>query len=95
MASMRKAADDRSFMNSVYKPKVGFEAEAVKSQNTVKAAPKTTPKPKPVTGMDAVNKHQKEISPSGMASAKASQSVAIDKKYPGMFKKSRNTGRGE
>ena len=73
-----------------------YESEAIKAQRTIKAAaPKATPKPKPVTGMDAINKHQKEISPSGMASAKASQSAAIDKKYPGMFKKSRNTGRGE
>lgn len=75
-------------------PKVrsSYESEAIKAQRTIKAAPKATPKPKPkpVTGMDAINKHQKEISPSGMASAKASQSAAIDKKYPGMFKKSRN-----
>jgi hypothetical protein len=72
-----------------------YKSEAIKSQQTIKAAaPKATPKPKPVTGAGAIAEYQKSVSPSGMASAKASQSAAIDKKYPGMFKKSRNS-RGE
>jgi hypothetical protein len=39
-----------------------------------------------MTGDAAIAQYQKEISPSGMASAKAAQSKALDKKYPGMYK---------
>lgn len=42
---------------------------------------------KPLTGSAAVNAYQKEISPSGMAKTKQQQTDALDKKYPGMFKK--------
>ena len=41
---------------------------------------------KAMTGDAAIAQYQKEISPSGMASAKAAQSKALDKKYPGMYK---------
>jgi hypothetical protein len=40
-------------------------------------------------GDAAVKAYRKEISPSGMASAKAAQSKAMDKKYPGLYKKAK------
>ena len=49
----------------------------------VRKSPSAT---KPVTGDAAVKAYQKEISPSGMASASAAQSKAMDKKYPGLYK---------
>ena len=59
-----------------------------------KPTPKATAKPKPKAsampkGEAAAKQYQKEISPKGMASAKAAQSKAIDKKYPGLYKKSK------
>ena len=56
--------------------------------------PKVTAKPKPKAsamprGEAAAKQLQKEISPKGMASAKAAQSKALDKKYPGLYKKSK------
>ena len=56
--------------------------------------PKVTAKPKPKAsamprGEAAAKQYQKEISPKGMASAKAAQSKALDKKYPGLYKKSK------
>jgi hypothetical protein len=53
-----------------------------------KPTPKATVKPKP-KGEAAAKQYQKEISPKGMASAKAAQSKALDKKYPGLYKKSK------
>jgi hypothetical protein len=50
---------------------------------------------KPLTGTAAINEYQKSISPSGMAKTQQQQKTATEKKYPGMFKSPRNTGRGE
>ena len=41
---------------------------------------------KALTGDAAIKAYQKTISPSGTAKAKAAQSNAIDKKYPGLYK---------
>jgi hypothetical protein len=54
---------------------------------TVKPKPSKSPMPKKLTGEAAAKQYQKEISPKGMASAKAAQSKAIDKKCPGLYKK--------
>jgi hypothetical protein len=48
-----------------------------------------SPMPKKLTGEAAARQYQKEISPKGMASASAAQSKALDKKYPGLYKKSK------
>jgi len=40
---------------------------------------------KAMTGEAAIAQYQKEISPSGMASAAAANRKAIDKKYPGLY----------
>lgn len=49
-----------------------------------------TPAAKPtesavLKGDAAVKAYRKEVSPLGMASAKAAQSKAMDKKYPGLY----------
>ena len=51
--------------------------------------PSKSPMPKKLTGEAAARQYQKEISPKGMASASAAQSKALDKKYPGLYKKSK------
>ena len=52
------------------------------STPAVRKSPAAT---KPLTGNAAIKEYQRQISPSGMASAKAAQSAAIDKKYPGLY----------
>jgi hypothetical protein len=66
-------------------PKVGYGKDGFKPG----AKPSKSPTPKKLTGEAAAKQYQKEISPKGMASAKAAQSKAIDKKYPGLYKKSK------
>jgi hypothetical protein len=58
------------------------------SKPNMKPVPKASKKlmPKKLTGEAAAKQYQKEISPKGMASAKAAQSKAMDKKYPGLYK---------
>ncbi len=51
--------------------------------------PSKSPMPKKLTGEAAARQYQKEISPKEMASASAAQSKALDKKYPGLYKKSK------
>ena len=68
-------------------PKVGYGKDGFKP-----SAKPATPKPKASAmprGEAAAKQYQKEISPKGMASAKAAQSKALDKKYPGLYKKSK------
>jgi hypothetical protein len=82
------------------KPKVPTRAvgkmKKLSDVTKLKAADKLAPKAgKPTTkspmprGEAAAKQLQKEISPKGMASAKAAQSKALDKKYPGLYKKSK------
>jgi len=49
---------------------------------------KPTPR-KPLKGAAAAKKVKQEISPAGVAAAKKKQSAAIDKKYPGLYKKTK------
>jgi hypothetical protein len=58
------------------------------SKPSMKPVPKASKQlmPKKVTGEAAARQYQREISPKGMASAKAAQSKALDKKYPGLYK---------
>ena len=62
---------------------------------TVSRAPSKTPKtpmpkigkkPAPLTGPAAVEALQKRVSPSGVKKAEAGAKKAIDKKYPGLYK---------
>ena len=52
-----------------------------------KAAAKKTTKAKPLTGPAAVEALQKRVSPSGVKKAESGAKKAIDKKYPGLYKK--------
>lgn len=44
---------------------------------------------KPLTGPAAVAELQRQVSKSGVANAEKKQKEAIDKKYPGLYKKSK------
>jgi len=50
-----------------------------------------TPKPNPKTlkGPAAIKQYQKEISPQGVAKRDAEIKRALEKKYPGLYKKSK------
>jgi hypothetical protein len=52
-----------------------------------KAAAKKTAKSKPLTGPAAVKAMQDRVSPAGVKKAEAGAKKAIDKKYPGLYKK--------
>ena len=64
---------------------------SITNRGSIAQSPKVSKSPmsKKVTGEAAAKQLQKEISPKGMASAKAAQSKALDKKYPGLYKKSK------
>ena len=67
--------------------KPAIKKPAVKRPNVKPAAlPK---KPKPLTGPAAVDALQKRVSESGVKKAEAGAKKAIDKKYPGLYKKSK------
>ena len=59
--------------------------QAVKRPN-VKPAP-LPKKPKPLTGPAAVKAMQDRVSPAGVKKAESGAKKAIDKKYPGLYKK--------
>ena len=68
-------------------PKVGYGKDGFKP--SAKPAMPKSKGPAVLAGEAAAKQLQKEISPKGMASAKAAQSKALDKKYPGLYKKSK------
>jgi hypothetical protein len=75
----------KQIISDMTKPKVTAKPKPV----SPKAKPAKSPMPKKLTGEAAARQYQKEISPKGMASASAAQSKALDKKYPGLYKKSK------
>ena len=78
-------------LSDFMKPKATAKATAKAKPVSPKTKP-PMPKPKASAmprGEAAAKQLQKEISPKGMASAKAAQSKALDKKYPGLYKKSK------
>ena len=54
-----------------------------------KLMPKVTSKPKPLTGPAAVAEIQRRTSPSGVKKAEMDAKKATNKKYPGLYKKSK------
>jgi len=71
---VRNTAVDNRHVNNVQQGTVGGVTKGpVKSQG-------------PTNFNKVVSEYQKQISPSGMAKAKAAESKALDKKYPGMYK---------
>ena len=73
-------------MAQMKKPAV--KKPAVKRPN-IKPVPLPKPKPKPLTGPAAVKAMQDRVSPSGVKKAESGAKKAIDKKYPGLYKKSK------
>ena len=59
------------------------------SGSMIKSQPKTTAKSKALTGPAAVEAIQKRVSPAGVKKAESGAKKAIDKKYPGLYKKSK------
>jgi hypothetical protein len=95
MPNMKKAAAKKSAKGSDTKP---FNVRLIKPSEIVKDKPKaktTTKAPakkpasKTLTGPAAVEALQKRVSPAGVKKAEAGAKKAIDKKYPGLYKKSK------
>ena len=90
-ASMLKKTTEK--MKSEPKVKITGTASSKPqvSNSMIKSQPKTTakttPKPKPLTGPAAVKAMQDRVSPAGVKKAEAGAKKAIDKKYPGLYKK--------
>jgi hypothetical protein len=60
---------------------------AMAKKPTMKATPKPTMKPKAPVGAAAVAALQKQVSKAGVKQSEVKQKQAIDKKYPGLYKK--------
>jgi len=74
------------------KPKTTTKAPAVKKPAVKRPNVKPAPlpkKPKPLTGPAAVEAIQRRTSPSGVKKAESGAKKGIDKKYPGLYKKSK------
>jgi len=86
-------------MAQMKKPAVGKRTKLPGTPVKLAPAPKrpsrngATPSPlgkapaKPLRGPDAIREYQRQISPGGMKKSKQNQIDAIDKKYPGLYKK--------
>jgi hypothetical protein len=77
MANMKKPAGKKPM------------APRTPSTGVRKPMPKIVTKPKPLTGPAAVEAIQRRVSPSGVKKAESGAKKAIDKKYPGLYKKSK------
>ena len=62
---------------------------AVKKTASPVPASKKKLMPKQLTGKEAVDALQKRVSPAGVKKAESGAKKAIDKKYPGLYKKSK------
>jgi hypothetical protein len=91
---MKKAAAKKPTDPSKTKP---FNVRPIKPAEIIKdkPAPKKPPvkrpntKPAPLKGPAAVAEYKRQVSPSGMKKSQVKQKQAIDKKYPGLYKKSK------
>ena len=59
----------------------------MKNSDMKKPTPKSTKKPKPLTGPAAVEAIQRRTSPAGVKKAEKDAKKATKKKYPGLYKK--------
>ena len=62
-------------------------AEKKKGTQPAHAVTDTANHTKPLTGAAAIAALQRQVSPSGVKQAEANAKKAIDKKYPGLYKK--------
>ena len=81
-----KAAADQKVVDRI---NAETRANAQRTNRSKTATPKPTVKPKPLTGPAAVKALQDRVSPSGVKKAETGAKKAIDKKYPGLYKKSK------
>ena len=82
MAQMKKPTPG---LAKQVKNDIKFLKETVKKTTTKAPAKKTAP----LTGPAAVKAMQDRVSPAGVKKAEAGAKKAIDKKYPGLYKKSK------
>ena len=84
MAAMSKPAPKKPTLSRT--PAKGVKTPMPKIGN---APSKRVPKAKPLTGPAAVAELQRQVSPGGMKKSEAAKKKATDKKYPGLYKKSK------
>ena len=85
MANMKKPAPKRPTTKRFGSKPVPMPTRA--PNTTGSKMPKRAPKP--LTGPGAVAEIQRRVSPSGVKKAESGAKKAIDKKYPGLYKKSK------
>ena len=85
MAQMKKPVAKKSVDPSQTKP---FNVRPIKPAEIIKDKPAAKkPASKTLTGPAAVKAMQDRVSPAGVKKAEAGAKKAIDKKYPGLYKK--------
>ena len=89
MAQMKKKSDGSNTKPFNVKLMTPRELVGGKEPKNAKPAPKKTAKAKTLTGPAAVEALKKRVSPAGVKKAESGAKKAIDKKYPGLYKKSK------
>jgi hypothetical protein len=64
-------------------------SKAVKTPMPKTTAKPSARKPMPLTGPDAIKEYQRQISPKGIKKTESGAKKGLDKKYPGLYKKSK------
>jgi hypothetical protein len=85
MPNMKKPAPPRGFVQRTPSTGTGVKKPMPKIQGAKPSAKKLMSKP--LTGPAAVKALQDRVSPSGVKKAETGAKKAIDKKYPGLYKK--------
>jgi hypothetical protein len=85
----KPTATPKATAGSVARRTLAKATKAPMAKTTTKVPVKTTTKAKPLTGPAAVRELQRQVSPAGVKKAEANAKKAIDKKYPGLIKKSK------
>jgi hypothetical protein len=81
----KKPASKKVSNGSDTKP---YNVQLIKSKDIIEKKP-AAKKTKALTGPAAVKAMQDRVSPAGVKKAEAGAKKAIDKKYPGLYKKSK------
>ena len=85
MAQMKKPASKKVSNGSDTKP---YNVKLIKPKDIIEKKPAAKkPASKTLTGPAAVKAMQDRVSPAGVKKAEAGAKKAIDKKYPGLYKK--------
>lgn len=84
MKKSAKGSNTKPFNVGLIKP-----SEIIKDKPKTKPAPKKTTKAKTLTGPAAVEAIQRRTSPAGVKKAEMDAKKATNKKYPGLYKKSK------